>query len=159
MNKTKSTDILSLIETDHQEVEQLFEELENNLSSKKAQKIFEQIYQELSLHAHAEELVFYPALREYEQAAKYIEEAEKEHNAVKILLEQMKSLKSNDDEFEVKLRHLKESTLHHVEEEEEEIFSIVRDCIDADQLQKMGQEFQEAKAKWEEDVKVAIAKK
>lgn len=159
MADQQGMDILSLIETDHREVEDLFEQLEENAGSKKAEKIFSQIFSELSLHAHAEELVFYPAMQEYEKTKKYIEEAESEHNAVKILLEQMKSLKPSDSEFEVKFKHLKESVLHHVEEEENEIFEAVRECFDEQALVVLGKEFEQAKAKWEDDVKAAIARK
>lgn len=159
MASKESQDILSLIETDHREVEQLFEQLEANMGTKKAQEIFNKIYKELALHAHAEETVFYPAMQEYEETKPYIEEAESEHNAVKILLEQMKSLKPNDAEFEVKFKHLKESKLHHVEEEENEIFSAVRECMDNKKLKTLGQEFEQSKARWEDDVKAAIARK
>lgn len=159
MADQQGMDILLLIETDHREVEDLFEQLEENAGSKKAEKIFKQIFSELSLHAHAEELVLYPAMQEYEQTKKYIEEAESEHNTAKILLEQMKSLKLSDPEFEVKFKYLKESVLHHVEEEEHEIFEAVRECMDEQDLIALGQEFKQAKAKWKDDVEAAIARK
>lgn len=151
-------DILTLIETDHWEVEELFDQLEAHAGSKKAQEIFLKIFTELSLHAHAEELVFYPAMQEFEQTKPYIEAAASEHNAVKILLEQMKALKPSNPEFEVKFKYLKESTLHHVEEEEQEIFTAVRACIDEQTLFTLGQEFQQAKAKWQNEVEAAIAR-
>ncbi|NJP09028.1 MAG: hemerythrin domain-containing protein [Leptolyngbyaceae cyanobacterium RU_5_1] len=156
---SKKTDILSLIETDHREVEKLFKEIESAKNSNKAQEYFDQIYKELTLHAQAEELVFYPEMREYKETEKYIEEAEQEHNSVKILLEQMKALKPGDSEFETKMTHLKESVTHHVEEEESEIFSAIRKCMDEQKLHDLGQEFQETKTKLEPDVKVPIARK
>lgn len=159
MAKKQENNILSLIETDHREAEKLFEQLESNAGSKKAQNIFKELFTELSLHAHAEELVLYPAMQEYEETKQYIEEAESEHNSVKILLEQMRSLKPTDPEFTVKFQHLKESLLHHVEEEEEEIFAAIRECMDDQALQSLGQEFEQAKAHWKEDVKAAIARK
>lgn len=155
----KVQDILLMIENDHREVEQLFEQFENAGSGKKAQECFNKIYRELSLHAQAEELAFYPAMREFEETESYIEEAESEHNAVKILLEQMKSLKPGDAEFKAKMTHLKESFMHHIQEEEEEIFSAVRECIDEEKLQELGQRFQEAKQKWQSDVEAALARK
>ncbi|UBF23916.1 hemerythrin domain-containing protein [Kovacikia minuta CCNUW1] len=155
MAKAKTGDILSLIEIDHGEVEQLFEKIQKEKSAKKIQELFSQIYQELTLHARAEELVFYPAMREYEETEELIEEAEEEHNAAKILLEEMKQLGSDDEEFKTKLMHLIESVQHHVQEEEEEIFSAVRGSMEDEELQALGQEFQEAKAKVEPDVKTA----
>jgi len=144
-------DILSLIEADHRKVEELFDQFEE-LEGKKAQECFKQIYKELTLHARVEELVFYPALREYEEMEGYIEEAESEHNSVKILLEQMKSLKPSDSEFETKMTHLQESVMHHVEEEEDEIFEAVRSAMDEAELEELGQEFQTTKTKIESEV-------
>lgn len=158
MARIQATDILSLIEADHRKVEDLFSEMEM-AEGKKAQTCFEQIYRELTLHAKAEELVFYPALREFEETEEYIEEAEEEHNSVKILLEEMKSLKLNHSEFQTKLVHLQESVTHHVEEEEEEVFAAVREAFDEQQLQDLGEEFQSAKTKAEADLKVMLSQR
>lgn len=153
----KAKDILVLIEADHREVEKLFAEIENAKGAKKAQEIFNQIYKELNLHTKAEELVLYPAMQEYEETQEYIEEAEQEHNSAKILLEEMKALSPNDSEFKDKMQQLKEAVMHHVEEEEEEVFEAVRDCMDDKELQELGQEFQDAKARLEPDIKVIMA--
>lgn len=154
----QGTDILSLIETDHNEIRQLFEEIQS-AKGKKAQTCFEKIYRELTLHAQAEELVFYPAMREFKETEKYIEEAESEHNSAKILLEQMKSLKPGDSEFQTKLEHLIESVSHHLEEEEGEIFEAVRRCMNAEQLQELSGEFETAKSHSEADVEESLTRK
>jgi hemerythrin superfamily protein len=157
MAATKAKSILSLIESDHRRVEKLFQEMEPSKSGK-AIECFNQIYVELTLHAKAEEIVFYPALQDYEDAKQYIEEAESEHNAAKILLEQMKMLNPAEDEFQTKLTHLKEAVAHHVEEEEQEIFEIVREYIEEEKLQQLGQEFQSAKSRLEADVELALTR-
>lgn len=156
MAKAKKADILSLIETDHRAVEQLFEEIQNEKNAKKAKGVFSRIYEELTLHAQAEELVFYPAMREYDDTEELIEEAEEEHNSVKILLEEMKALEPSDSEFQTKLTHLIENVQHHVEEEEAEIFATVRESMEDQELQELGQEFQKAKSNVESQVKAAL---
>lgn len=157
MAKTKVNDILTLIEADHRKVEELFAQIETAKGAKKVHQIFEQIYKELNLHALAEELVFYPAMQEYEETKQYIEEAEEEHNSAKILLEQMKSIEPTDTDFKTKLQHLQEAVMHHVEEEESEIFNAVRECMEDEQLAALGQEFQSAKTRVEADVEAALA--
>lgn len=156
MAKTKAKDILSLIEAEHRQVEQLFEEA-GTASKNKLYEIFDQIYLAVNLHARTEELVFYPALREYEETAQYIEEAEEEHEEAEVLLEEIKALKPTDAEFQSKLTDLREAIMHHVEEEESEIFEAVRGCISEEELVELGQEFLEGKAKLEADVKAAMA--
>jgi hemerythrin superfamily protein len=152
----KAKDVLALIEADHRKVEELFEQLEKAKSAKKTYEFLTQIYKEVNLHARAEELVFYPAMREYDETTEFIEEAESEHEEAEILLEQIKGMSPSDEQFQDKIEQLKEAIQHHVEEEESEIFKAVRECMDADQLKSLGQEFQEAKSKLEQEVVAAI---
>ncbi|MDZ8096164.1 MAG: hemerythrin domain-containing protein [Nostoc sp. DedQUE05] len=154
--KAKSTDILSLIEAEHRQVEKLFAEAEKAKGAKLVEQ-FNQIYIELILHARTEELVFYPALREYEETEKYVEEAEEEHEEISVILEEIKSLKPNNPEFREKISELKETLEHHVKEEENEIFHAVRECMSDRELTELGQEFQEIKAKLTSNVEAALA--
>jgi hemerythrin superfamily protein len=155
MANKQAQDIISLIEADHERVEQLFEDMEDATGSK-AHKCFNQIYKELTLHAKAEELVFYPAMLEYEETKQYVEEAEAEHNSAKILLEQMKGFNPSDEEFKTKLTYLQETMLHHIKEEESELFDAVQSCMDEQMLQKLGEEFQATKATLEAEVEMAL---
>ncbi|MEH1966486.1 MULTISPECIES: hemerythrin domain-containing protein [unclassified Nostoc] len=156
MAKTKATDILSLIEAEHRQVEKLFAEAEKAKGAKLVEQ-FNQIYIALSLHARTEELVFYPALREYEETEQYVEEAEEEHEEVSVILEEIKALKPTDSEFKEKMSELQETVAHHVEEEESEIFNAVRECMSEQELTELGQEFQETKAKLMPDIEAALA--
>lgn len=154
----KTEDVLSLIEADHSKVEELFGQMEEGKKFENARKCFQEIYREISLHAHAEELVFYPAMREYEETEGFIEESEEEHSTAKILLEEMRKLEPGDREFETKFNALKDSFLHHVEEEESEIFDAVRECMEEDEFQQLGQEFQAVKTKMESEVEAALTR-
>lgn len=148
--------ILELIEQDHRKVESLLEEIKKTKDAKKKMKLFNDIYKEVNLHAKAEELVFYPAMREYDDTAEYIEEAEEEHEDAEALLEEMKEFNPKDAEFKEKLEELTEAIQHHVEEEESEIFKAVRKCIDEQQLNTLGEEFQAAKGKLQAEVQEAL---
>ncbi|KAF3890311.1 MULTISPECIES: hemerythrin domain-containing protein [Nostocales] len=155
MTQAKTKDILALIEIEHRQIEQLFAKVEQ------AEKIeiynyFNQIYKALNLHTRTEEIVFYPAMQEYQETRKYIQEAEEEHEEANLLLEKIKNLKPTDSEFNVKINKLKEAVQHHVEEEESEIFSAVRKCMKEEQLVKLGQEFLRVKEKIAADVETAM---
>ncbi|ARV59335.1 hemerythrin [Nostocales cyanobacterium HT-58-2] len=155
MTTARTQDILSLIEAEHRQVEQLFTAVET-AGNNKLYDFFNQIYKALNLHTRAEELVFYPAMQEYEETRKYIQEAEEEHEEANVLLEELKVLKPTDSEFKTKMSDLKKAVQHHVKEEESEIFSAVRQCMNQEQLTQLGREFQEAKAKIEQDVEIAM---
>ncbi|MEH2110676.1 hemerythrin domain-containing protein [Nostoc sp.] len=153
--KAKSADIVSLIEAEHRQVKKLFAELDKVKGAKLVEQ-FNQIYIALILHARTEELVFYPALREYEETEQYVEEAEEEHEEVSIILEEIKALKPTQPEFKEKMSELKETLEHHVEEKSE-IFNAVRECMSDRELTELGQEFQETKAKLVSNVEAALA--
>jgi hemerythrin superfamily protein len=154
--KPKATNILELIEAEHRQVEKLIAEAEKAKGAKLVEQ-FNQIYIAVILHARTEELVFYPALREYEETEQYVEEAEEEHEEVSVILEEIKALKHTDPEFKEKMTELKETLEHHVEEEESEIFNAVRECMSAQELTELGQEFQETKDKLVSNVEAALA--
>jgi len=152
MAKGKNQDILELIAADHREVERIFAQLESATNLEKLYQSFNELYKELNLHARAEELVFYPGLREYEDTNEMIEEAESEHEEAAALLEEIKSLSPDLPEFKTKVAELKRAVLHHVQEEEAEVFETARDCLDDQQLKQLGQEFQQAKTKLEDEI-------
>ncbi len=157
MAKTKAIDILSLIEQDHRKVEQLFADIEK-ARDKKLYDCFNQIYQELVLHNRAEELVFYPSLREYEETEGFIEEAEEEHADAEALLEEIKQLEPKDPDFMDKIRELSDALQHHIQEEEQEVFAAVRQVMGEEELNALGEEFQEAKRRSQSDVQASLAR-
>ncbi|MBD1860313.1 MULTISPECIES: hemerythrin domain-containing protein [Trichocoleus] len=152
MAKDKNQNILDLIATDHRKVEQIFSQIESASNLEQLYRYFNQLYKEVNLHARAEELVFYPGLREYEDTDAMIAEAESEHEEAAALLEEIKALSPDSAEFKEKIAELKKAILHHVQEEESEVFETARDGMDEQQLKQLGQEFQEAKTKLEDEV-------
>ncbi|MEH2072777.1 MAG: hemerythrin domain-containing protein [Nostoc sp.] len=155
MAKTKATDILSLIEAEHRQVEQLFVEAEKAKGSK-LYEYFNQIYKILSLHSRTEELIFYPALQEYEETEQYIDEAEEEHEEISFILEEIKMLRHNNPEFSEKMNELKEVVQYHVEQEESKIFTAVRECMNEQELTKLGEEFHKAKVELKPEVEATL---
>lgn len=148
-------DVLELIKTEHRQVEKLFSEIENTDNAKKLQTLFDQLYKELTLHAEVEQLTIYPAMREYEETAELLEEAEEEHVEARVMLEEIKPLGPTSSEFKAKISQLKEAVQHHVQEEESEIFSAVRQCMSEEELKQLAQEFKQAKSKLQDDISVA----
>jgi hemerythrin superfamily protein len=137
-------DALTLLKADHREVEGLFREIDDlgpRASTSRA-RIFEKIDQALSLHAQAEEKYFYPALKERAKSDERLPvlEAYEEHAIVKTLLAELQRLDPSDETYVAKLAVLEESVLHHVKEEESEIFKIARELLDANELRAVGEQ-------------------
>lgn len=155
MTQAKTKNILSLIEAEHRQFEQLFAAIEK-ASNTAVYNCFNQIYKALNLHIKTEEIIFYPAMREHQETKKYIQEAEKEHEEANALLEQMQQMKPTEPQFKQKMNELKKAVQHHVKEEESEIFSAVRKCMNEELLTKLGQEFLKTKRKLEADIDNAM---
>ncbi len=148
-------DIFELIKADHRKVESLFSEIEKTDDSQKLGQDFKQLYQELNVHTQTEELTFYPMMRDHERTRKLVVGAEKEHNQVKIILEQMKSLDSASPEFKAKISQLKEVVEHHVQEEENKVFPQVHQNMNDQKLQQLAQAFQETRTRLQEELSFA----
>ena len=140
-------DIFQILKKDHQTVKDLFEKLEGTggREGKSREKLFSQLKEDLEAHSQGEEAVFYPALREHTEMETLIDEATEEHQEVSNLLEEMQELETESEDWSSKLAELKKNVLHHVKEEEGEIFKKAKEILSKDEIQTLGKEFQEAK--------------
>lgn len=145
-------DIFDLLKADHRKVETLFSEIEKTDDTEKLYNSFNQLYKALNVHSQAEELTFYPALRECKSTQDMLEEAEEEHVEAEELLEEIKQLSPTSSEFKNKMLELKEAVQHHVREEENEIFDQARQCMEAQELQQLEKEFQQIKSRLEAEI-------
>src|SRR5215467_5051841 len=83
-------DIYSLIKKDHQEVASFFRRLKAAEGfAETSEQLFAQLREELELHAHAEERVWYPALQEAAGTQELVEEALDDHELVQDLLDEL----------------------------------------------------------------------
>ena len=140
-----SADGLELLISDHREVEQLFSQFEAaSPSSNIAQEIGEKIIKELSVHAVIEEQVLYPAARKEIEDGE-VDHAIDEHQEVKELLAKVDGKSVDDDEVRATFQEIKSNVEEHVQEEENEMFPKLRDKMDQEQLQKLGEQMEKAK--------------
>ena len=134
------TDAIELLTEDHRTVDQLFEDYESMKdegSDADKEMLVAQICSELEVHATIEEEIFYPAARGAidEEDADMLDEAEVEHEHIKMLVEELKTMAAAEELYDAKVKVLSEYVKHHVEEEEGEIFPSIRDAdLDVDAL-------------------------
>ena len=149
---------IELLKADHQAVEGLFEEVEDTEATEHP-AIFERIKAELTVHAHIEESLFYPALQEdgYEALVELTSEALKEHAQTRVFLGELDVAAPDIDKFEPLLIKLIEEVRHHVEEEEGEMFPAVEEQFDAEVLEKWGNQMQAEKDRFQESSESAYA--
>lgn len=130
---------LTLLKTDHKTVEQLFKQVMKTDSAAKKKQLVKKIITELSIHASIEEQVFYPAIRKaIDKAEDMVLEALEEHHIVKWVLSELESMNPEDERFDAKVKVLCENVTHHVDEEESELFVLVRKRMDRKALNALG---------------------
>ena len=112
---------VQLIKQDHKKVANLFAKFQKTKGQEAKREVAEQAMVELEVHALVEESVFYPAVKNKLSDGVLIDEALKEHRAVKDLIEELKSMEVDDAEFSEKWSELVEDVQHHVAEEESEL--------------------------------------
>jgi Trp operon repressor len=137
--KDITTDVLDLLVSQHREVDDLLEKLEQGSGDRRA--LFVELADTLAAHAAAEEKVFYPAVMT-EQTSELLHESVEEHLAVKRVLADLITMDIDEDEFDAKLSVLKEQVSHHAHEEEEgKLFPILRTAMSPDERAALGNEY------------------
>jgi hemerythrin superfamily protein len=137
--KDITTDVLELLASQHREVDDLLEKLEQGNGDRQA--LFMELADKLAAHAAAEEKVFYPAVMT-EQTSELLHESVEEHLAVKRVLADLITKDIDDEEFDAKLSVLKEQVSHHAHEEEEgKLFPKLRAALSPDELAAIGNEY------------------
>jgi Hemerythrin HHE cation binding domain. len=158
---------VDMLKKDHQDVTQLFEQCERAAAADR-QPIANQIFNALDVHTILEEEIFYPAVREQVDFDEVLEEEEleseeasteeveseeeadesddiialsyQEHQMVKDLIKQLKTMDVQSSDYKERFAELKEAVLDHASEEEELIFPAARLKLD---LNALGNEMQQ----------------
>jgi hemerythrin-like domain-containing protein len=139
-------DAIAMLKADHQRVKDLFAQYEVTSNAATKRTLAEQVFRELDTHAQLEENVFYPTVNEEtEEGPELVKESLSEHETVQILIQELRSMAHETDEFDAKFHELIQNVEHHVEEEEAEMFPLAEEEL-ADDLDEMGEEMQELKA-------------
>lgn len=119
------TQILDELKEDHKRVKKAFrdfQKLDIEVDPQACQALVIQVLDELTVHAMLEEELLYPSARGAIEDASLLDEAEVEHESVHALIEQLRGMGPADDKYAARFTVLCEYVLHHVKEEEGEMF-------------------------------------
>jgi hypothetical protein len=138
--KADTISALELLRSQHQEVDDLIEQIENSDESDEKSELFRELADKIAAHATIEEKLFYPSAMA-DQTRELLVEATEEHLSVKRLLADMLDLEVDDEHFDGKLTVLKEQFRHHAHDaEESELFPLVETVLSEDELLALGNE-------------------
>jgi hypothetical protein len=125
-SEEQERDAIELLESQHRDVELLFEQLRETSDKRERKRLFGQLADNLAAHAKIEELLFYPAVCA-DQTAGQLHDAVDEHLDVKRVTAELMEMDVEDELFTSKLVELEQLVEHHVEEEETRLFVQVRE--------------------------------
>lgn len=114
----KTQDAIDLLKADHRDVDQLFSQYRQAKGRSQRRKLVEKIAAALTAHTILEEEIFYPACSEKGVDEADLDEAQVEHDTLKLLIADLLTGAPHHDYYDAKVTVLSEYVKHHVGEEE-----------------------------------------
>lgn len=138
--------IFDRLKQDHDSHRQLFAKMdEAKDDADRLEKLFEQFKVEVKAHAAAEEETLYATMLSRPDLREDAQHSVSEHKEIEDYLEEMEEQEFDGQEWRETFAQLKKRYLHHIEEEEEEMFpDAAKDLTDAEEKQ-LGDKFAERK--------------
>lgn len=141
-------DALDLITEDHERFRSMldrYEELGDEESAAKRQLI-DDLVAAVVRHGTMEEEAFYPFVRsEVPDVEGDIREELEEHHVLELIMVELKQMGAEDPQFDAKVVVFAENLLHHLDEEEEELFPVLREKLDAAVLESLVEDLRAAR--------------
>jgi hemerythrin superfamily protein len=141
--------VTTILKKDHRMVSGLITTLQMTprVNGMVRSSLFDQIRQSLLIHMQAEEEILYPAMRNFMFTGGEwkVDEAYREQQQIRDLLNELSRMNAAGDTFETKLADLKNKIHHHVEQEEGEMFMMLKDRVPTEQQEEIGRRIHERK--------------
>ena len=146
MPKTKTQDAVAMLKADHDKVEKAFKEFEkmDRSDTETCRQLVQSVCEDLKVHTMLEEEIFYPAVREAIEDDDLMNEAAVEHETAKMLIEQLENMEPDDPNYVATFTVLGEYVMHHVKEEEGEMFPQAKKAKEVD-LDELGERMKSRK--------------
>jgi hypothetical protein len=129
VSTTADVNAIEMLSAQHDEIANLFDDLEDESSLARKRQLFEALADALTVHVTIEERHFYPAVLTADTDAILADSLE-EHMGIKRVLGDMLMTQIEDETFDAKAAALRELVEMHVEEEERDLFPRVELVMD-----------------------------
>jgi len=141
--------ILELLHKDHEEAEELIDQIIDEQDGAERAALFAKLREELIAHLEAEAKVLYARLekqRDNEEGHDFALEGAVEHELVEQQLEVLgRSRNKGGEDWTARMEVVRDMVRHHVEQEEDEGHQAARELFDEPTLVELGEEFTAAK--------------
>jgi hemerythrin superfamily protein len=138
--------IFNRLKQDHDAHRQLFAKMaEAKDDAARLEKLFEQFKVEVTAHAAAEEETLYATMLSRPDLREDAQHSVSEHKEIDDFLEELGELEFNGQPWNETFAKLKKRYLHHIDEEEEEMFPDAARELTTEEEQKLGATFAKRK--------------
>jgi hemerythrin-like domain-containing protein len=134
-------DAVRLLVEQHDEIRRLFTDWDglSPRPSKRKEDLVRELITVLVKHAEIEEQIFYPAVAaEVKGQERLVEESLEEHHAAELLLSEIDRMDPTSERFDAKVTVVKELVVHHLDEEEQDLFPQVVDQLTEERRRELG---------------------
>lgn len=140
-------DVIMELTSDHQEVEELFANIEELPAGERQRKVYaDQVTMELVRHSVAEEEYLYPAVRKHIADGDALADRELEdHAEAERTMKDMEGCEADDPQFDMLVGKLMTEIRAHIVDEENNLFPRLREACSAEMLNDLGDKVRKAK--------------
>ncbi|MGR3572264.1 hemerythrin domain-containing protein [Brevirhabdus sp.] len=136
------TSIYSAIKDDHDRHRVLLDRIADTSGASEArQSAWTEFYYEVKSHAAAEEETFYSKLISETWGQDSARHSVHEHQQLDDLMEELHNMDMASSGWMAKFKTLRHDYEHHIDEEEDEVFTRAREVIDDKEIEGYGQRF------------------
>jgi hemerythrin superfamily protein len=137
-------DVADLIRADHRRVEEMFDMLESGSGDRRT--LVNQMIDELTAHAAAEEQIVYPAIRDMvPNGREMADRAASEHAAMKQSMKILQDNEPGEGRFDRALASLISEVRGHVPAEENELLPALKQVVGEDSMEQLCSLFEQVK--------------
>ncbi|WP_426404899.1 hemerythrin domain-containing protein [Streptomyces sp. R-07] len=140
--------VIDELMADHREVEQMFARVQAMTGTgQELRDLIDELTIELVRHSVAEEQYLYPAVREHVEGGGPVADKEiEDHGRVEKMLKRLEKMGTDDAQMRPLLQQLMEEVTAHVQDEESNLFPMLKRACTPQQLDDLGDKIRRAKA-------------
>ena len=138
--------IYERIKQDHKYHRELLDKIaDTSGDTEERRELFNSLLVDVKSHANAEEQSFYSLLMEKADGQEKAQHSVAEHKEANDLFDELEEMEMSNPHWLPKFKELKEELEHHMDEEENEVFTLARKIIDDKRAEAIAGKFETRK--------------
>ncbi len=135
--------IYEIIKRDHTSLRELGDQIMNAHDPAQRRELYSDYRTTLKAHANAEERYFYIALLADDKSQQEARHSIAEHHDIDELIEKLDESDPDSDDWSGNFRDLRDMVIHHLDEEEDDIFPVAQDVLSERQRDDLAVRYEE----------------